>query len=365
VNFDIVVIGGGATGTSIFRDLAMRGLRTALIEKKRISEGTTQHSHQNLVGGMRYVIKDPKVARDCAEENRILSKIAPGIIGETGGYFVGFNCDYVDRALKESRRLGISIQEIDVSDVLKEIPSLNEGIEVACLTADRNINASEFCRLNCRSAIQHDGVLLENTEIHGIDKGERFEITTDDHRIRSDWIVNATGPWTNSIAGLLNAEIPLIYSQGTIVVQETLSPRSIQFFREPSDGDAYIVHGDQAWLGTTSTRIAHPQYAEPEPWAEEYLKDRFSQIMPGVKNRVCLQKFVGIRPLIGKLETQDQRKISRDYEIIEPVEGFFSIIGGKLTTARLMAEVLSGYICDRLGTNKACRTATESLENPL
>jgi len=362
MHFDIVVVGGGSTGTSIFRDLSMRGFKTVLIEKEIISGGTTQHSHQNLVGGLRYVIKDPTVAKDCAEENRTLSRIAPGLIGEKGNYFVGFECEYVDRALKAARKLGISIKEMDISDVLREIPSLNKSIEIAYLTEDKNINASEFCRLNCLSSIEYGGVLLENTEISSIRKGECFKINTDDGYIESDWIVNATGPWTNSIAGLLNINIPLVYSQGTIIIQETLSPRSIQYFREPSDGDAYIVHGSHAWLGTTSTRISHPQYAEPESWAEEYLKDEFSKIMPNVKKKPCLQKFAGIRPLIGKSDDQDSRQISRDYEIIEPISGFISIIGGKLTTARLMAEVLSNYICNKMGTKKSCRTAIESLE---
>lgn len=66
--------------------------------------------------------------------------------------------------------------------------------------------------------------------------------------------------------------------------------------------------------------------------------------------------------MIGKLNAQDSRQISRDYEIIEPINGFISIIDEKLTTARLMTEVLSNYICDKTGTKKLCRTATESLE---
>ncbi|HUV24625.1 MAG TPA: FAD-dependent oxidoreductase, partial [Methanomassiliicoccales archaeon] len=209
---------------------------------------------------------------------------------------------------------------------------------------------------------EYEGKLFENTEINNIRRGECFTINTENGCIETDWIVNATGPWTNSIAELLNVKIPLIYSQGTIIIQETLSPRSIQYFHEPSDGDAYIVHGNHAWLGTTSTKISLPEYAEPESWAEEYLKEKFSKIIPSVKNEPCLQKFAGIRPLIGKLDAQDSRQISRDYEIIEPISGFVSIIGGKLTTARLMAEVLSNYICNKLGTKKTCRTAIESLE---
>jgi glycerol-3-phosphate dehydrogenase len=285
------------------------------------------------------------------------------LIGNKGNYFVGFQSEYVENALKQAKKLGLSFRELDISDVLKEIPSLNREIEVAYLTEDRNINASEFCRLNCLSAIEYGGELFENTEISGIRRGVSYQIQTKAGVIESDWIVNATGPWTNSIAGLLDAHIPLAYSQGTIIVQETLSPRSIQYFHEPSDGDAYIVHGDHAWLGTTSSKTSHPQYAEPESWAEEYLKDKFSDIIPNVKKMTCLQKFAGVRPLIGNLEAKDSRQISRDYEVVEPINGFVSIIGGKLTTARLMAEVLSDYVCNKMGIEKSCRTAVETLED--
>jgi glycerol-3-phosphate dehydrogenase len=363
MHFDIVIIGGGSTGTAIFRDLCLRGLDSVLIEKNRISGGTTQHSHHNLVGGMRYVIKDRDVARDCAEENRILRKIAPRIIGSKGNYFIGFRNDYVEEALKQAKKIGVFFKELEILDVLKEVPSLNGKIEIAYLTDDRNINVSEFCRLNCLSAIENGGELLENTDIVGIERSDGYRIKTKGGIIESDYIVNATGPWTNSIAELLDVNIPLIYSQGTIIVQETLSERSIQYFHEPSDGDAYIVHGNHAWLGTTSTRIGHPLEAEPESWAEEYLKEKFSDIIPKVRTMPCLQKFSGVRPLMGDQEKENSRQISRDYQVVEPIEGFISIIGGKLTTSRLMAETVSDYICKRIGNEKSCRTATESLED--
>ena len=128
MHFDIVVIGGGSTGTSIFRDLCLRGLDSVLIEKNRISGGTTQHSHHNLVGGMRYVIKDPEVARDCAEENRILQKIAPRIIGSKGNYFIGFRSDYVEEALRQAKKIGVFFKELEISDVYEEVPTVNDKV---------------------------------------------------------------------------------------------------------------------------------------------------------------------------------------------------------------------------------------------
>lgn len=359
MRYDVVVIGGGAIGTSTFRDLSMRGLEVALIERSRLSEGTTKHSHQNLLGGMRYAVKDPNVAKNCARENRILSEIAPDIVGETEGYFIGFQNDYALLAVKSAKALGVVANELDISEVLIEIPALSKDVDIAYQTEDRNIDATAFCRLNCLSAINHGGSLFEMTMIFDIEKDVEYHILTDNGWVESPLIVNATGPWINSVAGMLDSKIPMTYSQGTVMVQKALSQRSVQFLRPPSDGDAYIVHGDHAWLGTTSTDISHPKYAKPEDWAEEYLKREFSAIIPDVMRQECQAMFAGVRPLPE--HDGDGREVTRDYQIIEPLSNFICIMGGKLTTARLIAENVSNLIAKRFGVSKSCMTASKKL----
>src|SRR4030065_1711141 len=88
IQTDILVIGGGATGTGILRDLAMRGFKCLLVERRDLAYGTTGRYHGLLHSGGRYVVKDPSAARDCIEENRILRKIMPQCIEDTGGFFV-------------------------------------------------------------------------------------------------------------------------------------------------------------------------------------------------------------------------------------------------------------------------------------
>ena len=98
MRYEVVIFGGGATGTATFRDLALRGFSVALLERRTIASGTTSASHQNLLGGLRYVLSDPIVAQECAEENAIISAIAPEVVGELRNYFVGFNIEYASRA---------------------------------------------------------------------------------------------------------------------------------------------------------------------------------------------------------------------------------------------------------------------------
>lgn len=85
---EVLVIGGGATGTGIVRDLAMRGFDAILVERDDLSTGTTGRFHGLLHSGGRYVVKDPHLAKECILENRILRQIMPHCIEDTGGFFV-------------------------------------------------------------------------------------------------------------------------------------------------------------------------------------------------------------------------------------------------------------------------------------
>src|SRR2546427_11998880 len=93
---DVLVVGGGATGTGLARDLAMRGLRVMLVEQGDLAHGTTGRYHGLLHSGGRYVVRDPPSARDCAAENRILRRIASWCGEDTGGVFCWLEGDPED-----------------------------------------------------------------------------------------------------------------------------------------------------------------------------------------------------------------------------------------------------------------------------
>ena len=86
IQTDVLVIGGGATGTGVLRDLAMRGFQCVLVERRDLAYGTTGRYHGLLHSGGRYVVKDSQAARECIEENQILRHIMPHCIEDTGGY---------------------------------------------------------------------------------------------------------------------------------------------------------------------------------------------------------------------------------------------------------------------------------------
>jgi glycerol-3-phosphate dehydrogenase len=130
--FDCIIIGGGATGAGIARDLSLRGLKVCLVEKRDLSEGTTGRCHAMLHSGGRYVYKDKVAATECAEESEILLKIAPHITELCGGYFVAVDDEDVEygNIFREScKKAKVWCEEMSPQEFLQEEPKCNENIK--------------------------------------------------------------------------------------------------------------------------------------------------------------------------------------------------------------------------------------------
>ena len=128
IETDVLVIGGGATGAGVVADLALRGFRAVLVEKRDLTHGTTGRYHGLLHSGGRYAVKDPKAAVECIEEIRILRIIMPHALEDSGGYFVVTPWDdpaFGDRFLKGCQTSGIPCEEMTIAQMLKEEPNLN------------------------------------------------------------------------------------------------------------------------------------------------------------------------------------------------------------------------------------------------
>ncbi len=131
LNTEVLVIGGGATGTGIIRDLSLRGFKAVLVEKRDLAHGTTGRYHGLLHSGGRYVVKDPQAAQECIDENKILRKIMPQCIEDTGGFFVLTPWDeleYAPKFIAGCQTAGIPVEEIPISEMLRQEPSLNPKI---------------------------------------------------------------------------------------------------------------------------------------------------------------------------------------------------------------------------------------------
>jgi glycerol-3-phosphate dehydrogenase len=380
----VLIIGGGITGTAIARDLALRGVHGILIDRSHINAGASGANHGVLHSGARYVASDPESSRECREENELLKKMAPHCIENTGGLYVAVKEDD-ERYLADFPHLcakcGVPCDPLDVKDALAMEPALSKDIIAAYRTEDSSIDPFRASFENLSYAIKYGHVFMPYTEV------KRFEIadkkiqgtrvkdifTGQEQIIEAEQIVNAAGAWVGQVAGLANATIEILFSKGTLIVTHTrLAQHLLLRLRPPSDGDVLCPNGTVSILGPSSIRLTSPDDIKPTVEEVDHIIDQGVPIVPSLKQCRYIRAFSGVRPLIAKkkaADTTDDRKISRGFDLIDHssdgVENFLTVAGGKLSIFRLMAERACDRICARLKVDEPCRTRHEPLPSTL
>jgi glycerol-3-phosphate dehydrogenase len=379
---EVLVIGGGATGAGIIRDLAMRGFKCMLVEKRDLTHGTTGRYHGLLHSGGRYAVKDPQAARECIEENIVLRRIMPHCIEDTGGFFVVTPWDdpaFGDRFMQGCRETGVPCEEISIGQMLKEEPLLNRGITRCFRVPDAAADSFLATETNAASA-RHYGaeirnyhevktLLKENDRVVG---AVCYDLLRDDEvTVYADMVVNASGAWAGKIAGSIGIEVQIIPGKGTMVaIAHRVLHTVVNRCKMPSDGDIIVPVHTVAIIGTTDVRVEDPEHFAIEPWEVQLMLDEGEKLVPGVKEMRILRAWGGVRPLYQETATADTRDVTRAYTLLDHerrdgVQGFITMTGGKWTTYRQMAQVVVDRVCEKLGTQRECRTHLEVMEDPL
>ena len=375
----VVIIGGGITGAGIARDLAQRGIEFILMEKGGLANGASGRNHGYLHSGARYVVNDPLVARECIQENRILKKIAPGCIEDTGGLFVSLpedNCDFRDQFLKSCEEIGIPTRCLTASEALELEPNLSPDITGAIEVPDAAIDPFLLVFANIEEAgtygkeiLAHAAVTrlirsrdrITGVEASNLETGEPFTVG-------ADFVVNAAGVWADKIARLADLTLPLGLSKGSMVVSNRrVSHRVIHRCRTPSDGDIVVPNHTVSILGTTSIDTGELERLSVEPGEVSFLIDEASKMLPSLKGARYIRAYAGVRPLFKSDSGGDSRELSRgfvllDHELRDGVKNFITITGGKLITYRLMAERTVDILCGKMGREIPCKTHITPLE---
>jgi glycerol-3-phosphate dehydrogenase len=373
----VLIIGAGVTGTGLARDLSLRGIPCILVERKDFNAGASGGNHGLLHSGARYVLSDPSAAVECQKENRLLKKLAPQCIEDTGGLFVAVEGDdenYVADFAALCARLGIESQALEAAEARESEPALSEKIFAAFKVNDAAIDPFKLSLENISHARQHGAVFLPHSRAiqfecrnHRVQTVLLTDIKTGRHtKIETDFVVNASGAWAGDVAALAGIRLRMIYSKGSLLVtQSRMAGQVINRLRRPTDGDILVPGGTVSILGTTSVRIE--SLADYRPTVEEV--DRIisegAMMMPALESTRFIRAYSGIRPLLDAPATDDDRSVSRGFALIdhtaEGMDNFATITGGKLTTYRLMAEKTADFICRRFGTARPCRTQAEPL----
>jgi glycerol-3-phosphate dehydrogenase len=377
----VVVIGGGATGTAVLRDLAMRGIQAILLERGNLASGTSGNFHGLLHSGARYAVKDPPAAEECIVENRILRQIAPQAIEDTGGFFVALtDADeaFLPRLVEGCRRVGIPTEVLTGSEALREEPSLSPQVRQAVVVPDGSVDGWTLCLGSVKAAKEYGAqamlytlvteILREGDRVVGVRAAD--QTSGDEYRVRAEYVVNATGPWTEKTARLAGIQVPMALDYGTMVVLNSRPVRRvINRCRPPADGDIIVPVGTTIVLGTTSVPIQDPDDFCIQEWEIDLLLDECMQMVPLIEEMGIQRYYAAVRPLYQppqEAREEERREVSRafyvlDHERLNSLGGFITITGGKLTTCRLMAEKTVDLVCTKMGISAPCRTHLEPL----
>ena len=386
---EVLVVGGGSTGCGIARDLAMRGVAVTLVERGNLTHGTTGRMHGLLHSGGRYAVSDTESARECIEENRILRDIAAHCVEMTGGLFVQ-NADdpdeYFEEKLAGCRECGIPTEVLSGTEARELEPYLAKDIERAIQVPDGAIDPFRLCVANAADAEEHGAriethapvtdVIVEDAQVKGVEvrhesgPGTRTHRTPGEtERITAEYVVNATGAWAGQLGAMAGVDIEVRPSKGVMTVMNCRQVDTVvNRCRPKGDADIIVPHETACILGTTDEEVEDPDDYPEEQWEVDLMIDTLAELVPILKEARTIRSFWGVRPLYEPpgTGTTDPTDITRQFFLLDHAErdglaGMTSIVGGKFTTYRLMAEQISNHVCEQLGVDADCRTAEEPL----
>jgi glycerol-3-phosphate dehydrogenase len=383
----VLVIGGGVTGAGVARDLAMRGLEVTLVEQGPLTNGATGRMHGLLHSGARYAVSDPESAADCLSESRIVREIAGHTVEDTGGLFVEHPDDpddYFAEKRDACEAVGIPIEELSGEQARESEAGLAGDVERALAVPDATIDPFRLTAATAQSAQNYGAATLTHAEVVGLlgtedavsgvrvresaPAGQRDEQPAPDEvaEIEADYVVNATGAWADRIASMAGVDVSIRRSKGAMVIAADRHVDTVvNRCRPKGEGDILVPHGDVSILGTTDVPVDDPETFSEEAWEVERLVDELSPVVPSLGAARLLRSYWGVRPLYEPPEkrTADATTtdLARDFVVLDHEErdglwGMTTIVGGKLTTHRLMAERVADQVCAKFGISRDCAT---------
>jgi glycerol-3-phosphate dehydrogenase len=382
---DVVVVGGGVTGVAVLRDLALRGVNAVLVERFDLGTGTSGRWHGLLHSGARYAVRDQESARECIEENTVLRRVAPHTIEDIGGLFVllpGDDEAYAGKFVEGCKASGIPTEELSAAEARRREPLLAPGVKLAFAVPDGGIDSWALLRSMAADAEARGCQVLVRHPMVGVERdGDRItavrvhdQVAGEDRLIGCQWVVNAAGAWAGEVGRMAGVPIRMIAGKGVMVVMASRYVRGVvNACRKPADGDIIVPQHEVAILGTTSVQVDSPDDIAVAPADVDRMVDMCAQMVPSIASGRVLRAFAGSRPLYqpesapeGSGDGGDTREVSRTFTVLDHASrdglvNMLSIVGGKLTTCRQMAEALVDRLAERMGVTEPCRTATELL----
>jgi glycerol-3-phosphate dehydrogenase len=362
--WDLLVIGGGATGLGVAVDAAARGYRVALLEQYDFGKGTSSRSTKLVHGGLRYLKQGRvRLVRDALIERGLLRQNAPHLVyplptivplhSRWEAFYYGVGLKVYER-LSGKLSLGPS-KRLSLEEMQREIPTLEtRGLYGGAYYLDGGFDDARLLVNLMQTAIEHGAVCANYVAVRDLVKegGKIRGVIAEDMetgrslRIPARVVVNATGPFSDCILRLDNPQAaPVISaSQGIHLVFDHEFLPSTSALIVPKTRDGRVIFAvpwhNHAVIGTTDTpRDDKP--LEPRPLAGEvdFILETIAPYLSRKPQRANIRSiFAGIRPLVRGTNDDNTSKLGRDHEVRVSSSGLVSVLGGKWTTYRKMAE---------------------------
>lgn len=395
--YDIAIVGGGATGLGVALDAAARGLRVVLVEAYDFAKGTSSRSTKLVHGGVRYLAQgNISLVREALHERTLLLKNAPHLAQplqfvmptyqwwEAPFYGVGLK---MYDALAGRAGLGRT-EFLNRSETLACLPMVRtDGLKGGVKYWDGQFNDARMALALARTAAAH-GALLVNycRATRLLHEGGRLiglhcedQLTGKDYAIACGCVVNATGVWVDDLRSQDGAAVgapdgkktqPLVApSQGVhmVVDREFLGGNTALMVPKTADGRILFAVPwlGKVILGTTDTP-RHDLAVEPEPFADEieFILNESGRYLRRAPTRADVKSvWVGLRPLVKPPDEEgdNTKGLSREHTILVSRSGLVTVTGGKWTTYRAMAEDVLAQCTRRLLIKPTVSGLTEHL----
>jgi glycerol-3-phosphate dehydrogenase len=363
--FDLLVVGGGITGCGIAREAALYGLSVALVEQEDFASGTSSRSSRLVHGGVRYLEHGHLgLVFESSKERRQLLEIAPHLVQPLEFVWPVYEGARIPRwklgagllvydALALFRNVGRH-HRLSARAVLEQEPCLEpSGLVGGALYFDAATNDARLTLANAVAGFEAGAVVLNHAPVIGltVEDGRIAGATVHDRfsgrgvRARARVVVNATGPWSDEILALDADGAPAVRgSKGAhiAVPRDRIGNRHALTLLSPRDGRVLFVlpAGPHAIIGTTETDT-HTEPGDVRASAADvkYLLDAANAFFPRAHLEAAdvVSAWAGIRPLVP-ITGESAGSVTREHAITISERGLVSIVGGKLTTYRVMAR---------------------------
>jgi glycerol-3-phosphate dehydrogenase len=378
----VAIIGGGIIGCGVARDAAMRGLRVALFERRDFGSGTTAASTRIVHGGLRYLERlDLRLVRLDLRERETLLRIAPHLVQP-----LEFLIPFVAGAPVSRLTLRLALTLYDTLSFDKTLPSHRilsasdagradralsaRAVRGAAAYYDARVDLPERLALeNALDAETQGAAIINYCEVqpaliaHGPVQRVRVRDTLDGDEadVSARVVVNATGAWWEQLAAAQTGRRlgRIRTTKGIHIVCPPQTDRALVLFSAIDRRLLFAIpRAGQTWIGTTDTDYdGDPAAAQATRGDVEYLLSSVRGMFPALQMHDVLYTTAGVRALVT--ERGRPSAVSRMHKVVDglPLPGTISVLGGKITGYRAIAEDVTDAVCRRLGNSRRATTA--------